>query len=198
MTAAGVNWVAALRPDAVPQAGGARDAAAPPRSRFDALVREHEVALRAFALRLSGSASDANDLVQDSLERAFRNLGSFTPGTNARAWFFAILHRAFIDRCRRRAVEKPGACLEDVDVAAPEPTEPPAWTAVTAEQFAHAIEQLPEEFRAAYRLHAEGRSYDEISAALKIPLNTVGTRLSRARSRLRVLLVAALGLEEAP
>jgi RNA polymerase sigma-70 factor, ECF subfamily len=195
---AGASLVTALRPNVVPDTSGARKATASPRTRFDALVREHESALRAFALRLAGSATDANDLVQDSLERAFRHLDTFTPGTNGRAWFFAILHRAFIDRCRRRAVEKRSDCIEDVDVATPEPTEPPVWTSVTAEQFARAIDQLPEEFRSVYRLHAEDRSYQEISAALGIPINTVGTRLSRARSKLRALLVEALGLEGTP
>ena len=161
-------------------------------------MREHESALTAFAVRLAGPGSDANDLVQDSLERALRRFDTLVPGTNGRAWLFTILHNAFIDRCRRRAPDRRTECIEDVAVAAPEPTEPPVWTAVTPEQFARAIEQLDGDFRSVYQMHAEGRSYEEISTHLRIPINTVGTRLSRARSKLRALLVAALGLEATP
>jgi len=159
------------------------------RGAFDALVREHQPALEAFAVRLCGSSADARDLVQDTHERAFRHFDTFSAGSNARAWLFTILHRAFIDRCRRRTAEGHFECIDDVQVPAPEPADTPRWASVSREQLESAIAELDEEFRAVYRLHAvESLSYQEISQRLGIPQNTVGTRLSRARQKLRAIL----------
>jgi RNA polymerase sigma-70 factor (ECF subfamily) len=156
---------------------------------FDAVVREHEAAMRAFALRLCRDPADASDLVQSAFERALRRWATFTPGTSARAWLFSILHNAFIDRCRRQAAGPRTACLEEVDVPAPPPSERSAWAEITPEQVSAAVARLEPEFLAVYRLHAdEGLSYQQIGARLGIPVNTVGTRLARARRKLRALL----------
>ena len=159
---------------------------------FEQLVREHEPALRAFALRLCGSEADASDLVQDCLERAYRRFDSFVHGSNSLSWFFAILHNAFIDRCRHRRVARQVEPIEDLDVAAPEPIDPPRWADITPEQVLAAVARLSGEFRIVYEMHAESMSYKEISDRLGIPLNTVGTRISRARARLRALLEESL------
>jgi RNA polymerase sigma-70 factor (ECF subfamily) len=164
-----------------------------PRAReFDSLVRAHHGALLAFARRLCRDPADAHDLTQDALERALRRFESLTPGSNARAWLFTILHNAFIDRCRRKAAARTMP-LEEEDIAAPtsssQPTPPPAWTAITPEQLRSAVDSLDEGFRDVYRMHAlEGRSYEEISRALGLPTNTVGTRLARARRKLKAIL----------
>src|SRR5262245_19741588 len=92
------------------------------------LVRDHRPALEAFALKLSGSAPDAHDLVQDTFERALRNLGSLQPGTNERAWLFTILHNLFIDRCRRGRRDPAAANVAELEVPASEPEPPPRWT----------------------------------------------------------------------
>jgi RNA polymerase sigma-70 factor (ECF subfamily) len=197
MSAVGFDVMPVLRAEpalplrADPSASAARWSAQ--RTAFERLVREHESALLAFATRLAGSPADARDLVQDTLERALGRFDAFTPGTNARAWLFTILHRAFIDRCRRRTVEKRADSIDDVQLAAPDPVPPPRWASISAEQLAHAVSQLDEEFRSVYRMHAvESLSYQEIAARLAIPQNTVGTRLARARKKLRAILEAAL------
>ena len=160
---------------------------------FTSFVREHEAALHATALRLCGNSTDARDLVQDTLEKGLRNLARFQPGTNGRAWLLTILNRLFIDRCRSRKRE-PRAdvsteTLED-QVAQPEREDAPAWASLGPEALHGALERLPEEFRTVYRLHAlEGRSYQEIAQSLGIPKATVGTRLIRARRRLKDLLL---------
>jgi len=160
---------------------------------FAAVARAHEPALQLFANRLTGGGADARDLVQDTLERAMKGFAALAPSTNARAWLFTIMHNAFIDRCRRRAAEPRGPSIDEVDVAAAPPAEPPAWTRVTAEQLAAAIAALDEDFRAVYRLHAiDGLAYQEIAARLGIPMSTVGTRLARARRKLRALLENAV------
>jgi RNA polymerase sigma-70 factor (ECF subfamily) len=173
----------------VAELGEVRDS----RAAFDALVRAHEPALQAFAMRLCGASADARDLVQDTHERALRRFDTFAPGTNARAWLFTILHRAFIDRCRRRAVERRVDSIDEVDVPAPEASEPPPWANVSSEQLTRAVAALEDDFRSVYLMHArESLSYKEISERLGIPSSTVGTRLARARQKLRALLEAAV------
>jgi RNA polymerase sigma-70 factor, ECF subfamily len=160
---------------------------------FGAFVQEHESALQATALRLTGNATDARDLVQDTLERGLRNLARYKPGTDGRAWLLTILHHLFIDRCRSRTRERRAdVSAEQVEerIAAPEAEALPAWAAVSPEQLQAALERIPEEFRLVYQLHAvEGRSYLEISERLGIPKATVGTRLIRARRRLKELIL---------
>lgn len=160
---------------------------------FAAFAREHEAALRATALRLCGNPTDARDLVQDTFERGLRNLARYRPGTDGRAWLLTILHHLFIDRCRSRTRERRAdVSAEDVEerIAAPEVEAAPAWATISPEQLREALEKIPEEFRSVYRMHSlEGRSYIEISERLGIPKATVGTRLIRARRRLKELLM---------
>ena len=159
--------------------------------RFEAFAAEHEGQLKAIALRLCGNAADAADLVQDAYERAFRHYDKLEPGTNPRAWVVTILHNLFIDKCRKVRREPLRVAVDDVPLPAPEAqVEPdPEWSKLTAEDLRRALEQLDPDFREVYRLHAlENRSYKEISAALGIPSATVGTRLLRARDKLKKLL----------
>ncbi|MGZ3428267.1 MAG: RNA polymerase sigma factor [Polyangia bacterium] len=160
---------------------------------MDALVREHQPALYAFALKLCGQPQDANDLVQDTFEKALRADAGGGVRDNDRAWLFTVLHHLFIDRVRRRARGPQHASIEDVDIAAREPEPPPAWTALSVEAVQAAMEQLDPEFREAYRMHAlEGLGYAEIAARLGMPVSTVGTRIMRARRKLRAILSAGV------
>jgi RNA polymerase sigma-70 factor, ECF subfamily len=156
--------------------------------RSPTLVTDHASVLRAVALRLSKNATEAEDLVQDTLERALGALDQFQRGTNERAWLLSILHHLFIDRCRRLARE--GTVVELVAEALPAPVteEEPRWARVSQAEVDTAVGQLAPGFRDTWQRHAEGQSYEEISAALAIPRTTVGTRLLRARKKLRVLL----------
>jgi RNA polymerase sigma-70 factor (ECF subfamily) len=155
--------------------------------------------LEAMARSLCGNPAEAQDLLQDTMERALRHRVKLDTFPNTRAWLCAVLHRLFVDRCRRRKHEVGGA-LEDVadrvPAAAPDPV--PFWARVTEEQLDRALEKLGQELRAAFDLHREGRSYAEIAHRLAIPMATVGSRLLRARRRLRDVLVAELNSEGAP
>lgn len=168
---------------------------------FRGLVQQNERELYTLALRLCGNAADARDLVQDTFERALRHIHRFQEGTNARAWLFTILRHLFISRCRARTSERrDDVSVEQLQehVAAPEAEPLPAWSAFSLEQLHAALERLPEDFREVYRLHAlEGHSYEEISGRLRIPKTTVGTRLIRARRKLRDLLMPAVAEEPA-
>jgi RNA polymerase sigma-70 factor (ECF subfamily) len=163
--------------------------------RFEELVRAHEPILFAMALKLCGNGADARDLVQDAFERALRGYAQLGPDANERAWVITIMHNLFIDRCRRRKREPRTEPVDETSVAAAEPTPPPpAWTDITSEQLRAALGQLSEEFRVVYQLHAiDGRSYKEIAVQLDLPLATVGTRLIRARRKLRDVLESMLG-----
>jgi RNA polymerase sigma-70 factor (ECF subfamily) len=114
-------------------------------------------------------------------------------GANPRGWMVTILHNLHIDRCRRRARMKPHVPHDEVPLPAPEVAEAPAWSAMGADDVRRAAARLPDELRTTYTMFAlEGRSYQEVAEALGIPKATVGTRVSRARARLKELLTMEL------
>lgn len=152
---------------------------------FSATVREHEPALLSIARKLCGNSDDARDLVHDTYERALRSWDRYGEQGNARAWLVAILHNLFIDHCRKQRRRPQSQEIDTVELASPEPVAPAQWTRLDESQVARALGTLGIEFRRVYELHAQGRSYDEIAAELRIAKATVGTRLLRARQKLR-------------
>lgn len=156
-----------------------------------AVLLQHASVLNALAMRLCRDAAEASDLVQDTFERALRAASNQTP-ENPRAWLVTIMHNLFIDRCRRRRREPPMVPVgEQVEAAPPEPEPEPEWANISMEHLETALASLDEGFRRVYELHCfQGASYDEIAQALNIAKNTVGTRLIRARQKLRELLRA--------
>jgi RNA polymerase sigma-70 factor (ECF subfamily) len=156
---------------------------------FATLAQSHLPVLRGYAHKLCGNEADAGDLVQDALERGLRNYATFSPGGNARAWLCTILYNVFVDRMRQRKARS--AALLEVEHAAAEAEEhePPQWAAITTAQVTAALADLDEEFRVVAQLRIiDGLSYGEIAERLSMPRNTVGTRLLRARERLRSVL----------
>ncbi|HET9619882.1 MAG TPA: sigma-70 family RNA polymerase sigma factor [Kofleriaceae bacterium] len=160
---------------------------------FAQAVREHEALLLGIARRLCGNEADAADLVHDTYERALRAWDRYSDRGNLRSWMVAILNNLFIDRCRKHRRTPRTEAIEDHEVAAPEPGTPPAWASVTDQQVDAALATLGAEFRRVYELHALGRSYDEIAAELHIAKATVGTRLIRARKKLKDALMREIG-----
>jgi RNA polymerase sigma-70 factor (ECF subfamily) len=162
---------------------------------LDSIVRAHSVELFSLAMRLCRDEAEARDLVQDTLERALRHFDRVQPA-NPIAWMSSILGNAFIDRCRSRAAGPRMEHMEDAEIEVPQSDRSAGdsegeslSTRISAEQLRAAIDRLEPEFRSVYLRHAiESRSYQEIAAELGIPLNTVGTRLARARRKLRAIL----------
>ena len=145
--------------------------------------------LRAFAVSLSRSRTEADDLVQGACERALGSLASFREGSNFDAWMMRILRNLWIDNHRKRRGEVP---LEGAD-APPEPAGDDGRKVVEARlalgDTRMAIETLPEEQRSVLLLVAvEDLSYAEAAQVLGVPLGTVMSRLSRARERMRSFL----------
>ncbi len=137
--------------------------------------------LRSFARSLTGAADQADDLVQTAIEKALRNLGSFTTGTRLDAWMFRILRNAWIDtlRARRATVEFDA---EAADTLAGEDGRTTSEARLHLAQVRRAMADLPEEQRSVLILVCvEGMRYREVAAALDIPEGTVMSRLSRAR-----------------
>jgi len=177
---------------------GARDAGREGALRdFERAVVEHGPMLHKRASRLTRDAADASDLVQDTLERALRRPQGFRSGSNLRAWLLTIMTHLFIDRCRRGQRENQLAAVEPDGLAAPAIDEVPRWAELTQAEVRCALAQLDPTFREPYELHAiERLSYQAVALRLSIPVATVGTRLIRARQRLRVLLEQGMGKGE--
>jgi RNA polymerase sigma-70 factor, ECF subfamily len=148
--------------------------------------------LLALARRLASSPHDAHDLVQDTIVKALPALGKVTTGSHLRAWLLTILRRMHVDRLRRVAREPEAISIEDVrDWLVADAPVSEAVDASSVDDIRSALRELPTSFREVLVLHElEGRSYREIARTLDLPLATVGTRLSRARLKLRQVIVA--------
>jgi RNA polymerase sigma-70 factor, ECF subfamily len=147
-------------------------------------------ALRARAQRLERDPFLADDLVQDTVEKALRSGHMFSGGGNLRGWLFTIMHNLFVDRCRvrNRSAGPPDGGPDRVP--SPIDREPlPAWQTLTLAEVREVSACLQRVLREAVELVCfEGLSYQEAGLRLGIPPVTVGTRLVRARGRLRELL----------
>lgn len=146
------------------------------------------------ALSLVDSPADAEDLVQETLLRAYRGISSFD-GRHPRAWLLTILRNAQLNRFRRRRPEllrNPHAALgADVPDQAPGP-EAIAIDASFDATLAQAVQALPEKMRRVVQLvDVDGLTYQEAAATLGIPIGTVMSRLHRARSRIRQQLAVS-------
>jgi len=140
--------------------------------------------LRRYARSLTRDESQAEDLVQDTLVRAYERRSTFRPGGNLRGWLLSILHNTFIDDRRRHAAEarRAQSLAEHVESSTPAGQE----SRVRLQQVQQAFLSLPEEQRAVLHLVAiEGLSYQEAAATLDIPIGTLMSRLGRARAALR-------------
>jgi RNA polymerase sigma-70 factor (ECF subfamily) len=156
------------------------------------VVRSHWQVLLARAQRIAHDADDAADLLQDALERALRVEADWA-GPAVVPWLVTVMRHLFIDRCRQRRVRSTQLRLlemsyEGAERMADSDEEVPTSGRITDETLRDAIEKLDEPFRCVFELHARRWSLSEIGRALGIPVSTVGTRLFRARRKLRNLL----------
>ena len=165
------------------------------RAQFEREALVHLDALYSFALKLTRSRDDAEDLVSDTMLRALDRWEQYQLGTNIRAWLFTILYHTFVSRKRR---------IDAREVQLPD--EPEGWSAYEAigeadpegkfydsfidEEVTREIERLPEDYRATVVLSdIQGLRYAEIAEILGIPEGTVKSRLFRGRRILQKRLV---------
>ncbi|TWB46788.1 RNA polymerase sigma-70 factor (ECF subfamily) [Rhizobium sp. ERR 922] len=139
-------------------------------------------ALRAFARSFHRNASDADDLVQETLAKALANLNQFDRGTRLKSWLFTIMRNTFCTKFRIARREAPGIkkCVSGTGVAPPSQE----W-AIRAKEMEEACNLLPEPYRVVLEyVVIEGRSYDAAAEKFGCAIGTVKSRLSRARQQL--------------
>ncbi|MGH8719738.1 MAG: sigma-70 family RNA polymerase sigma factor [Burkholderiales bacterium] len=156
-------------------------------------IEEHIPRLRRYARALTGNTASADDLVQDTLERALSRFSMWRPGSDLRAWLFSIMHNVHINqvKSRRATSEQP------LDDDAPDiPVAAQHNHVLEMRDLATALKELPDEQREILLLIGlEQLSYDEVAKMLNVPIGTVMSRLSRGREKLRRLMQ---GLPDAP
>lgn len=142
--------------------------------------------LRAFARSFANDAARADDLVQETLVKAWNSQDSFTPGTNFRAWLFTILRNVYFSQHRklRREVDDPDDQYQNSLAVMPE-----QYGHLDLADFRAALERLPHDQREALVLvGAEGFSYEEAAQICGCAVGTIKSRVNRARNRLAGLL----------
>jgi RNA polymerase sigma-70 factor (ECF subfamily) len=145
--------------------------------------------LRRYARALVGDRAQADDLVQDCLERAWSRMHLWTVGTNIRAWLFTILHNVHLNAARKHR-NTPGHVPLEAGGAEP-PVRPTQEDRLEVQQVWRAFSALPEPQRAALLLITlEEMSYEEAAGVLGIPIGTLMSRIHRGRERLRRMMDA--------
>ena len=168
---------------------------------FEAEALPHLDAVYAMAVRLAHNADDANDLLQETVLRAWRFFDQFQPGTNCRAWLLTILFNNFRNGYRRASREQPASATADFDhrleatSLSQQPREGNPETAVSARSLDSEVEgafnSIPDEFRSALLLiDVQELSYREASQVLEVPVGTIKSRVSRGRTLMREALQA--------
>ena len=142
--------------------------------------------MRAFARSLTGDRTQADDLAQEALLKAWRARASFQPGTNLKAWTFMILRNQFLSDKRRSWRSQPldPEVAERTLIAADNPS-----AAMDVSDVRRAMMRLPDEQREALTLiGAAGLSYEEAAEICQTAVGTIKSRVSRARTALQILL----------
>jgi RNA polymerase sigma-70 factor, ECF subfamily len=154
--------------------------------------------LYAGALRMTRNPADAEDLVQETMLRAYRSFDRFEPGTNLKAWLYRIMTNAYINTYRKRQREPRKVSqdevedfdlyqkLKDHDPQFSETPESIVLDSLVDSDITDAIDDLPEQFRLAVVLSdIEGFSYAEMAEIMDVPMGTVMSRLHRGRKALQ-------------
>lgn len=156
-------------------------------------VRQQIIALlprlRRFALGLTGSRDDADDLVQAACERALSRLHQWQPDTRLDSWMFRIVKTIWIDQWRANRARGEHVDLDSIEPPTGSNGRHVTEARNTLEVVCRAMERLPDEQRLVLTLvSVDGLSYEEAAAVLEVPVGTVMSRLARARRRLYELL----------
>jgi len=162
---------------------------------FEQEALAHLDAVYRTALRLSGNATDAEDLSQETMLKAYRSWHQFRPGTNAKAWLLTILRNTYINQYRRAKARpttvdidaiEPFTVFHDLQDADPERT---FFDRLVDDEVTRAIDALPEDFREVLVLaDVEDLPYADIATMIQAPIGTVKSRLFRARQILQTRL----------
>jgi RNA polymerase sigma-70 factor (ECF subfamily) len=154
---------------------------------FAEIAEQHRLLLHRVALRLSGNAETAKDLVQETLLRAWHRFDQFQPGTHAATWLVAILTNVYLDDLKHLKVVRKA----EPELTVPEAVECESTIAdITDAELYDAVKQLDPELREVVELcYFKQMRYHQAATVLNVPVGTIGTRLMRARTQLRKLLM---------
>jgi len=166
---------------------------------FEEEIIPHLDAMYNFALRLTSDPSDAEDLVQDTIVKAYRFFSSYEKGTNAKAWLFRILKNSYINNYRKKSKQPNQVDYDEVstfyETIRAERTdtsdlEDKMFRDLIDDDISNALEELPEDFRTVVLLcDVEGFTYEEIANMLDVPIGTIRSRLHRGRNLLKAQLM---------
>jgi RNA polymerase sigma-70 factor, ECF subfamily len=152
------------------------------------MAQRHTDLLYGWVVRRGRDPADAWDMVQDVFERALRTRPKVDNDHELRAWLLVVLRHRLVDEWRSANIRTIADC--DLDAYVAPQKEPMAlWRRVDIEAVYRLLPSLAPGLRATFELHAAGLSMAQISSRLAIPVGTVGTRLLRARAKLRDLLL---------
>ena len=158
---------------------------------FNELVTNEEAPLKGFALKLTQDMEDAEDLVQDTMLKAFTNRDKFAEGTNLKGWLYTIMKNIFINKYRRAM--KSRIFSDDTEGqyyinSATNSTRNDGEGALVMQDITRAIDELSVKLRTPFMMSFTGYKYEEIANKLQIPLGTVKVRIHNARKELMVKL----------
>jgi RNA polymerase sigma-70 factor (ECF subfamily) len=146
--------------------------------------------LRRYARVLTGESTRADDLVQDTLARAWEKRALWLAGSDLRAWLFTIMHNLFVNQVRKASARSRHVSIDDDDFDDADMAIPASQTdSLEVRDLDFALQRLPAAQREVVLLVGlEEMSYMDVASALDIPIGTVMSRLSRGRERLRALM----------
>jgi len=166
---------------------------------FNDEIIPHLDALYNFGLRLTSDPNDAEDLVQDTIVKAYRFFDSYEKGTNAKAWLFRILKNSYINNYRKKS-KKPqevdydevASFYESIRAERTETSdmEDKMFRELIDDDISNALDEIPEDFRTVVLLcDVEDFTYEEIANMLDVPIGTIRSRLHRGRNLLKAQLM---------
>ena len=166
---------------------------------FNEEIIPHLDALYNFGLRLTSDPNDAEDLVQDTIVKAYRFFSSYEKGTNAKAWLFRILKNSYINNYRKRSKKPQEVDYDEVatfyETIRAERTETSdledkMFRELIDDELSQALDNIPEDFRTVVLLcDVEDFTYEEIANMLDVPIGTIRSRLHRGRNLLKAELM---------
>lgn len=166
---------------------------------FQEEIIPHLDAMYNFALRLTSEPNDAEDLVQDTIVKAYRFFSSYEKGTNAKAWLFRIIKNSYINNYRKQSKQPSQVDYDEVATfyetiragrTDTSDLENRMFRQLIDDDISNALEKLPEDFRTVVLLcDVESFTYEEISNMLDVPIGTIRSRLHRGRNLLKAELL---------
>ncbi|MCS6967392.1 MAG: RNA polymerase sigma factor [Cytophagales bacterium] len=155
---------------------------------FSRSVKDMTASLKPFAMKLTKDAEEANDLLQETMLKAFINREKFAEGTNLKAWLYTIMKNTFITNYQR--LVRRNTFIDTTDNlhyinSSSSITQNLAFSAFALEDIQRAIDSLDEAYRVPFVMHFRGFKYHEIADKLRIPIGTVKNRIHIARKELK-------------